>query len=45
MAPEYLAGHSPPQIVRDFIAGMTDEYFLRLGRELLLPTWQEHRFD
>jgi dGTPase len=45
MAPEYLAGHSPPQIVRDFIAGMTDEYFLRLGRELLLPTWLEHRFD
>jgi len=45
MSPEYLADHSPPQIARDFMAGMTDEYFLRLGREMLLPTWQEHRFD
>jgi len=44
MAPEYLADHSPPEIVRDFIAGMTDEYFLRMGRDMLLPGWQDHRF-
>jgi dGTPase len=28
MAPEYLERHRPAEIVRDFIAGMTDRYFL-----------------
>jgi dGTPase len=28
MAPEYLSDHQPAEIVRDFIAGMTDRYFL-----------------
>ncbi|MCU0560535.1 MAG: HD domain-containing protein [Desulfobacterales bacterium] len=28
MSPEYVAGHSPAEIVRDFIAGMTDTYFI-----------------
>jgi dGTPase len=28
MAPEYVETHSPGEIVRDFIAGMTDRYFL-----------------
>jgi dGTPase len=28
MAPEYIADHRPAEIVRDFIAGMTDRYFL-----------------
>ncbi len=30
MSAEYLAGHNHREIVRDFIAGMTDQYFLRL---------------
>ncbi len=29
MAPEYLSSHTQAEIVRDFIAGMTDQYFLR----------------
>ena len=28
MASEYISGHQPAEIVRDFIAGMTDRYFL-----------------
>jgi dGTPase len=28
MAPDYLDTHQPAEIVRDFIAGMTDRYFL-----------------
>lgn len=28
MAPDYLHTHQPAEIVRDFIAGMTDRYFL-----------------
>ena len=28
MAPDYLSSHRPAEIVRDFIAGMTDRYFL-----------------
>jgi dGTPase len=28
MAPAYLQRHKPAEIVRDFIAGMTDDYFL-----------------
>jgi len=30
MSEEYLAGQNHQEIVRDFIAGMTDQYFLRL---------------
>lgn len=29
MAPDYLERHTPPEVVRDFISGMTDNYFLR----------------
>ncbi len=29
MAPSYLDAHRPAEVVRDFIAGMTDRYFLR----------------
>ncbi|MDD3619802.1 MAG: HD domain-containing protein [Desulfobulbaceae bacterium] len=29
MTDEYLAAHAPAAIVRDYIAGMTDEFFLR----------------
>jgi dGTPase len=29
MSAGYISGHRPPEIVRDFIAGMTDQYFLK----------------
>ncbi len=29
MSEEYINDHSKEEIVRDFIAGMTDSYFLR----------------
>ena len=41
MSPDYLETHSDPEIVRDFIAGMTDQYFLRQcppDRVAKLPT-------
>jgi dGTPase len=28
MSTEYLEAHQPAEIVRDYIAGMTDRYFL-----------------
>ena len=37
MDPSYREAFSPPEIVRDFIAGMTDAYFLRMGRDILIP--------
>jgi dGTPase len=37
MSEEYLAGTSPPEMARDFIAGMTDEFFIHTAQELLLP--------
>jgi dGTPase len=33
MSPEYMEDHSREEIVRDFIAGMTDNYFLRQSPE------------
>ena len=33
----YLEKHQPAEIVRDFIASMTDAYFLRLCQELFFP--------
>jgi len=36
----YLADHSPAEIVRDFIAGMTDHYFLRLCPESMRPAYR-----
>jgi len=45
MAPEYLKRRGPAEKARDFIAGMTDEYFLRLGRELLLPGYRDQGFS
>lgn len=38
MAPEYLNSHKNAEIVRDFIAGMTDQYFLRQFPKELRPT-------
>ena len=37
MVPEYLESHSHAEIVRDFIAGMTDHYFLRQLPAALRP--------
>ena len=44
MAGRYRETRKPAEIVRDFIAGMTDEFFLRLSRELLLPSYRESFF-
>ncbi len=37
MAPDYLETRVPEEVVRDFIAGMTDQYFLRQCPEHLRP--------
>ena len=37
MSDEYTAAHQPAEIVRDFIAGMTDRYFLLQCPEHLRP--------
>jgi len=37
LSPEYRHDSPPAAVVRDFIAGMTDEFFLRSYRDLLLP--------
>jgi dGTPase len=35
--PAYLESHQPAEIVRDFLASMTDAYFLRKSQELFFP--------
>ncbi len=40
----YLNQATPAEIVRDFIAGMTDRYFARRFRESVLPRRIEQRF-
>jgi len=37
MSESYIAGHSAPEIVRDYIAGMTDRYFLHQFPENMRP--------
>ncbi|MCK7507689.1 MAG: hypothetical protein MZV70_29010 [Desulfobacterales bacterium] len=37
MSADYLDRHQPAEVVRDFIAGMTDQYFLDLCPECLRP--------
>jgi dGTPase len=37
MSEHYVQGHREEEIVRDFIAGMTDQYFLRQCPEHLRP--------
>jgi len=37
MSEAYIASHTPPEIVRDYIAGMTDRYFLHQFPEHLRP--------
>ena len=44
MALEYREETSPAEIVRDFIAGMTDEYFLDQCQKHLIPQVKSTRF-
>jgi dGTPase len=37
MDSEYTESHQPAEIVRDFLASMTDAYFLRTSQELFFP--------
>jgi dGTP triphosphohydrolase len=37
MAPDYLESQRPAAIVRDFLASMTDAFFLRTSQELFFP--------
>ena len=37
MDPAYREAHQPAEIVRDFLASMTDAYFLRTSQELFFP--------
>ena len=37
MSPTYIEQHNDHEIVRDFIAGMTDQYFLRMCPESMRP--------
>jgi len=44
MSPQYREKNSPAMIVRDFIAGMTDDYFLRQCQENLIPQTLSDRY-
>ena len=44
MDPSYRETTPPPAMVRDFIAGMTDAYFLRTATDLLIPSELPARF-
>ena len=44
MDPGYLESHQVPEMVRDFIASMTDAYFLRQSTELFFPQPLPWRF-
>lgn len=41
LSPRYRDAHSNAEIVRDFIAGMTDSYFLKLAPEEMRPVYIE----
>ncbi len=45
MSPRYLENSSPPAIVRDFIAGMTDDYFLNQCQKHLVPQVKSYLFS
>lgn len=36
----YMASHKPEEVVRDFIAGMTDRFFLRMCPDKMRPLMQ-----
>ncbi|MFO7972378.1 MAG: hypothetical protein R6U40_11585 [Desulfobacterales bacterium] len=40
MSEDYIKNHCKEEIVRDFIAGMTDHYFLRQCPENMRPATQ-----
>jgi dGTPase len=40
----YLNGATPPEVVRDYIAGMTDRYFARRFEECVIPHRVDQRF-
>ncbi|HKL00003.1 MAG TPA: HD domain-containing protein [Desulfotignum sp.] len=42
MSVTYWQAHSPPQMVRDFISGMTDSYFIRQAPARLRPKPVDH---
>jgi dGTPase len=42
--PSYTENFSPEEKARDFIAGMTDEFFLHVAQGLLLPRWNLDSF-
>ena len=44
MSPEYRDNTPPAMIVRDFIAGMTDDYFLRQCQENIMPQILSDRY-
>ena len=44
MSDHYRTTRQPAEIVRDYMAGMTDDYFLRLARELLLPQHRDESY-
>ena len=44
MSQEYITAHSPAEMVRDFIAGMTDKFFIRQCQLRLLPQRMPSRF-
>jgi dGTPase len=44
MSPEYKEQTPPAEIVRDFVAGMTDEYFLGQCQKYLIPQARSSRF-
>lgn len=42
MSGDYRDRHAPPEIVRDFISGMTDSYFIRQAPDPLKPKPVDH---
>lgn len=42
MSPAYTQAHDPAEIVRDFISGMTDSYFIRQAPDHLKPRTIDH---
>ena len=40
MSDSYIENHNSAEIVRDFIAGMTDQYFLRQCPQDMVPETQ-----
>ncbi|MCK9298825.1 MAG: HD domain-containing protein [Methanoculleus sp.] len=43
-SPRYIATAAPAELVRDFIAGMTDRYFERVFRQSILPERVRSRY-